>query len=35
MGKDGVPLIYIICENPDPKYNVENDKDYDFEQLSI
>ena len=33
LGQNGVPLSYVFSENPDPKYNGEDDE-Y-FQQLSI
>ena len=34
-GQDGVPLSYIIRENEEPVYDLEEEIDYDFEQLTI
>ena len=35
LGQDGVPLNYIIRANEQPDYDLENENDYDFEQLAI
>jgi hypothetical protein len=35
QGQDGVPLAYIIRDNTDPDYELEDEDDFDFEQLSI
>jgi hypothetical protein len=35
QGQDGVPLAYIIRDNADPDCELENEDDFDFEQLSI
>jgi hypothetical protein len=34
-GQDGVPLSYIIRDNEQPDYEIENQPDFDFEQLTI
>jgi hypothetical protein len=34
-GQDGIPLSYVIRENEEPDYTIEEEDDYDFEQLSI
>ena len=34
-GQDGVPLSYVIRENDDPDYDLEEQIDHDFEQLTI
>ena len=34
-GQDGVPLSYVIRDNDDPDYSLEEEDDYDFEQLAI
>ena len=35
MGKNGVPLRYVIRKNPYPKYNKEYEKSYGFDKLCI
>jgi hypothetical protein len=35
LGHDGVPLNYIIRENDQPDYSLEQTADYDFEQLAV
>ena len=35
LRQNGVPLRYVICENPDPKYYGEDEEACDFEQMSI
>jgi hypothetical protein len=35
LGQDGVPLNYIIRDNAQPDYTLEDEQDFDFEQLAI
>jgi hypothetical protein len=35
LGQNGVPLSYVIREEEAPNYELEDEPDYDFEQLSI
>jgi hypothetical protein len=35
LGQNGVPLSYVIREEEAPNYELENEPDYDFQQLSI